>query len=1330
MSLVDMLRFNATDMFIKTFDSIADDYPIDNNNLLRQAAHYNNVTVFNHLISRMKIEATCVEFDVMFRYGNLYILQSYLAATGHRLLPQASSMRNLPLAIDSGNVEFVRLLLQHFTVVGDDEDNRIGLRHSLERRGIRLAMLRLLHEEFHILFDLTELWQAALLHSTRCNIIDSVQYILDNMPSRAQIHFPVQLLSKCLQKCAKSGNIDMFQSFISTSFGAEYLTNGRDIKNIIDAAKDNGQETFIKHLLQHHFGNGNISQSCENQVLNLLGLPRSASGSGPTNVSLATARLQLRPLTALHIENMAALETLIDQIDDLGPLMCQGMSHKMATFISSPRATPLNFKNSSLANMITAVGRKGSKITADIVLQFIANCNHQSPRSLDLAMRAAAGYSALVMKELYTRFNVPYQGVSKALESRCRETFEFLFQNASDTKYLDRHDAKVSAFIYVAHPSTSLSDVKLILNHLDYVRSCVRLCVCAASNPHVEVFEYVINQFTREQLNDKEIANIIYQALVKDRIDNVRLLERLFDHDKTKPLLRPTLETLNSMAEHNCYRTMEHYFNSKTFIDKSCVHQLGVLHSILKIGYQHDFPRLIMMCTDQIKLRTLSVHQFVKSKTLIDQGLHVYQAISSLSMETAFHTVFRDTKLGMMVMEQIGRVHKSLGINDKHLIKGSQLIDRHCLIDYIKYGATEWFLKYYSPSNVVGYIMQGGASTLLQVAMSKCDTRAVEVLLANPEIRLTDEQSRLIFKHISSCTHPQWETMFDQYASSLSTIELRESDMALVRHPSFLRKLIQHGAKLPLLHSQEYFDSMIGNNGWLNKQWALEMLQLMDQRLIISPYFHTHILDKSMEHNLAQVIQFYLGQDSNIVQRLLDAKNSDFNCCSLINLCCKHGRQDYLDILSNTIVRHEPESFRDLDDLRDYFTLAAQNGHLGMVERMHSHCMKAMAKDTCYRDSMDIVNQDLMSEVFEKGHLDVANFILTALSSQPDLPVEYNIDKIHPSIKSTDLIDRLKALPYINLSVSLQMPAEQPDANTPEDLKKAAEVGNVDNIRTILSKDTATRILNSSHLGSLIDRVGLPGSMVTEDLIIEFAKHLDQSEEQLEPKKLAKLLTSAASKSLTLIKLIMEQYSKDYYTNPNSAVHLMLGSQCFHMVVEACINRGDNEALEYLVQIAQRVCNKRLYYGMEDDHRFPDYIRLELFCNTSALNHLFDHGHISVDDVKSDALVHLIDRACENGRLDIIRVVHQRCTTPTQLKRHLPSMKAIYYASDSNHHKVLSYLFEGDVDVGVDGPLPRSQSAFQRSVIQMNMTMLLRVVRRHSCLNGNLRIINIPPRSV
>ncbi|GAM19167.1 hypothetical protein SAMD00019534_023420 [Acytostelium subglobosum LB1] len=159
-----------------------------------------------------------------------------------------------------------------------------------------------------------------------------------------------------------------------------------------------------------------------------------------------------------------------------------------------------------------------------------------------------------------------------------------------------------------------------------------------------------------------------------------------------------------------------------------------------------------------------------------------------------------------------------------------------------------------------------------------------------------------------------------------------------------------------------------------------------------------------------------------------------------------------------------------------------------------------------------------------------------------------------------------------------------------------------------------------------------------------------------------------------------------------------------------CIGRDVIESLDFLIQWAMKVS------GKINTHKLIDIIDLN-DCNTpSTLAHIMDKGYLSNnngDDDKPYILSELVNRACRSGRIDLMQVVHQRCTTPSQFQRHLPTVDSMIAASKRNNHQMLSYLFEGD-----DAPINRAN-------LQLNMATLINTIRHHSIDNGHLNIINM-----
>ncbi|GAM26901.1 hypothetical protein SAMD00019534_100760 [Acytostelium subglobosum LB1] len=191
------------------------------------------------------------------KHGNIDMLELYLNSS-YRAMPTDIVLDNLYIAIDTGNIQFVRLLLSQLTMfIHEERDNNGDKIIKFRRRSISVGMLRMLHEEFKCLYSLKDLCRSVLTHSIICNLADNVEYIMNNMPMELDHGIFNWYINKeeGLVKCAKHGYITTFKAFATSPVGAKYLSR-EDITNIIMAAFNNGQEEFIKYLYKLHLDSG------------------------------------------------------------------------------------------------------------------------------------------------------------------------------------------------------------------------------------------------------------------------------------------------------------------------------------------------------------------------------------------------------------------------------------------------------------------------------------------------------------------------------------------------------------------------------------------------------------------------------------------------------------------------------------------------------------------------------------------------------------------------------------------------------------------------------------------------------------------------------------------------------------------------------------------------------------------------------------------------------------------------------------------------------------------------------------------------------------------
>ncbi|GAM26937.1 hypothetical protein SAMD00019534_101120 [Acytostelium subglobosum LB1] len=254
-------------------------------------------------------------------HGNIDILQHYLATTANHRLP-IIAIKHIHMAIDTGNEQFVRLFLQHMHITkGDDA---ITISEQFKKRVIKyrrstrisLSMLRMLEEEFNgLLYLIRPLWEAALTHSVEHNMLDSVQYILDNLLSRDSVWSgPSQnIMKKCIYLSIKVGSIMMFRILKGSRVGRIYLkSNSLDMERI-KQARDSGHILFIKQL----------AEEMDHQSSDLL-MPSKSIAEAPMTLFMA-----------INNNDFVSVNALSHEIDELDMDTCQRMSKEMATFISS-----------------------------------------------------------------------------------------------------------------------------------------------------------------------------------------------------------------------------------------------------------------------------------------------------------------------------------------------------------------------------------------------------------------------------------------------------------------------------------------------------------------------------------------------------------------------------------------------------------------------------------------------------------------------------------------------------------------------------------------------------------------------------------------------------------------------------------------------------------------------------------------------------------------------------------------------------------------------------------------------------------------------------------
>ncbi|GAM26214.1 hypothetical protein SAMD00019534_093890 [Acytostelium subglobosum LB1] len=1381
-----MLQYNATAMFLEAFDRVADDYPV-NNDLLSRAMRFNNTAALKRLAAHPNMVMSTKNLSSIISTGNVEMLQHYLAATLHHCVPDVSIW--IGHKIDDLDEQSVRLLLKHISVDTLDGHRGTLSTHSFGKRGISLGVLKVLHEEFNCLYSLDSLWVNAMAHCARCNLVDSFKYMVDNIPTGNRSSFLDNAVKNSLKNCASNGNIEVFDLLWSSTTTNKYLSE-KELNNAIRTAAKHGQPTMVDHLFKCLAKVTTESSSSRKQQIHL------RQGEETPTMEMSEAMLQASLAQSIHNDDMINVEAQIDCIGELHSEMCVKMSTSMAQLITTYRSPRLTFKGQSLFHMVKAIGQPGSNITPEIVCQFIDNCDIPSPDQLKETFELAADCSLALLQRIHTHFNLPYTDkyLSRAVHRGLPDIVIYLASQQTDEDFISEAVFKLIAW----HPITK-DDLTLILDTLPFVKSNPEICAWAVCNPSFEVFKHVLSLFTNEQLEGTDhLKDLFTQALLENNSRYLDFIQQRFVNTKLEV---PELDaqTLMDEASKNRYLLIERHLDSQSFTKLPAVQQHRTLHSLLYHSYRFGTTRIIKLCKDRIHtLEGVNVEQVDQEMDIDQSKFDLLPVAASPKLESTLHMVMSDEKLGKMIMTQIGSIHNKLGIDHKQVITGKQLLYNHNLRDYIKYGATEWFLQSYDDNGAKLRYNE----TLLLEAFARCDMRALNVLLTDPHMSLNGRFDKHFVTNVSSCSHPQWESVLEKYFQHLCLEVLEPADIVItgkvlahVRHPSFLRKLIEMDVQLKPIDDdgernkwrwqkplKSSFTAILVD-AWLTKQYAAEMLQLLFEHKLLTTRTCRALLLQAIERKLTPLIELLVSQtfgdgggDADVDRDggsdadvdgdgggdadvdgdgggELDADELRHYIGSLIESCCKFGSVESLDI----VIAHVPSTQLEatLSSLSRHCKEAVTRGHFNILIRAQE-LLGSTFKPWRY-----------IEEALCAGHMDIVNFILNSPlpseSSSTKGADDYRysdeicISNIHHSILSIELIERLLSMrPIVNGRYNEVMASairagnkelinmiERNDGNVYNTnytaaLATALDVGDFDTAKKIITDHPPPAPSNrmmwccgrSSKLDMagrkhelspsiglfcpLIERLGMPNSDVTESTFIELANMLTKHrglERMMGSNEgdLVKALKIAASKSVATIKLVLSHLT-NYDTKPDSLKH-SISSEVISALIEECIKHSDTESIEYIIQMAYKVSSKN------DNHdrvlTALDVIPLKI-TNIHVLTFLIDKQYYKLDGDRNHTLSKLVDWACEDGHLEVIRLVHQQCTTSEQIQRHLPSLSTIHKALDNSHHQVVHYLFEGD------------SSPFKQAMIEPQYLIpILNSIRDYATDDGSIRIISM-----
>ncbi|GAM21857.1 hypothetical protein SAMD00019534_050320 [Acytostelium subglobosum LB1] len=975
-----MLKYHATQYFIEAYNSVANTYPV-NNTLLKVALQYQNITVFNHLLANTNMSLSpnlALELQYVIKSGSADLLRSYHAITGRRSV--SLCMNNLLEAIKHNDVEFVRQLIQ---ISGPLSKMDTNLGYPTQLPSIDVEMISILNNECDGILYTQSVATMILERCKKDCDADTVQYVLDNMPPHFnQAHHFVSAITNGIYRSLQKGHLQHLQALLHTPTGIKYLesTSGGGLPKYLE-------RNIIEHLLSIEYANtiSSDKQSLLNQMMAVeLG-------------SLSPSTLSYTPLVPFHRalemnDDTLAMAILDNNEDAFGMESKVWKSRSLKQWSFFARLRP-NFQHpinpETLDDLINATGE--GHLSPDLAVTYLRSSTisqDEFEQKTGMINRSAA-ISLSLMQAVHDLTNMPYtyKCLYRAIKYKCEDSMTYLLELHQQRQLhngdYDDERAQRAMGEMVEHCNTTIDTIELVRRYIPDLVSQPQLCVDAVEN--FEVFKHLLSMHSIEAL-DQVVAEIISNACQSDRPEVIELLQQYF---KDKPLPLPSYESLMTATLSNSHHILEHYFVTHRSLLNAMprLQYHRTILSILKMSYERGFTRIILMCNPLLEdIRSNKKRKYPDSQCLVEGPGATPQT------QSAIHSVLSNNKLILNIMSQVRIIHRvSLGIDQRNLIKGRQLLDNHSLLSYIKYGAVEWFINAFNTMVDHRSIISLG-ETLLTCATNRCDIPILESLIQCAYINTSSSLPiNPLVEHLSNCAHPHWDTILEEIELlSPSTIRYLLSDWHLIKSTLFLRKLLSLSASQ--LTSELPKGQMYRNSNQPSTD-SLEMLKFLIRSNLIKPHSTCgHLL--SLDNQL-------------IAQYLVDTYPETFNSLSEILKYCYSLHPEVLNILLTSFTVNDT-------DLISTFTNAVTHGNMETVRFLSPY----LEQRGCY-DKIDILT--MVQSALTVGSLDLIDFILSV--SEKDLvDRQHNyigINDVHPKIISIELIERLRTIPRLRISYDL-----------------------------------------------------------------------------------------------------------------------------------------------------------------------------------------------------------------------------------------------------------------------------------------------------------------------
>ncbi|GAM28155.1 hypothetical protein SAMD00019534_113310 [Acytostelium subglobosum LB1] len=484
---------------------------------------------------------------------------------GHRSI--VTPVDTLIALVDSANEQFIRVFLQHSTIMLSD-NVQVSPR-KLIRPGVNVNILKLLHVEFNQAYEC--LWREALRSSTESRLVDSVVYLLSNVPPSLE-SILVAHVNKCYTHCASVGDIALLRCIHTQS------------KVAIDAevyktAADNGHVELINN--------------CNSDIIQLpdLDLPQLIKTSirKSINVRLKCAvKNDDLHTVCIMVESMTEPFEMDEEVWHL-------MSPAIAAYLSSQDVCPLlQLDQKSIKYIIMAARQPSSPMTEELAACFIRHCNIVTTTPCIVAMDLASEFSVTIMRAIHSHLSTPYSKncVTTAIKNGNVEMMELLLEEQGFGKSIDQYP---HGYCLTGHMKKqrlertvlAIGSLKAVTMYMRYKKKNSYFCIVAVRNT-LDVFEYVVGLHA-DLIEMEFYKGIVNEALTNDKPHYIDVLCNITNITPTQINLR----TLELAARNNAIRSLEYILRSP-FIPQQ--HYQRTIQSILNVSYEHGYSRIIRLC--------------------------------------------------------------------------------------------------------------------------------------------------------------------------------------------------------------------------------------------------------------------------------------------------------------------------------------------------------------------------------------------------------------------------------------------------------------------------------------------------------------------------------------------------------------------------------------------------------------------------------------------------------------------------------------------------------------------------------------------------------------